>query len=185
MGAVEQKIRGGYQSVWSQSHENWTFYGSLFFCCTVFTTVGEETLKFLLSVFFVSLHPCFAILLSVSLFCFMAFHCFACKLTYNTCLLNSLSYFITLFLCQFLYSITVRVLFQHRPLLWVTASIMTKLLRRKPEVKHCCKIKNSAEFFTLLKKILHKIPLRFACTVLITLLSYCKKQHALNFLKRK
>ncbi|XP_026998893.1 potassium channel subfamily K member 18 [Tachysurus fulvidraco] len=40
MGAVEQKIRGGYQSVWSQSHENWTFYGSLFFCCTVFTTVG-------------------------------------------------------------------------------------------------------------------------------------------------
>ncbi|KAG7328605.1 hypothetical protein KOW79_008549 [Hemibagrus wyckioides] len=40
VGAIEQKIRGGYQSVWSQSHKNWNFYGSLFFCCTVFTTVG-------------------------------------------------------------------------------------------------------------------------------------------------
>ncbi|TSU37061.1 Potassium channel subfamily K member 18 [Bagarius yarrelli] len=40
VGALEPKIRGGYQSVWSQSHQNWTFYGSLFFCCTVFTTVG-------------------------------------------------------------------------------------------------------------------------------------------------
>ncbi|KAB5562005.1 hypothetical protein PHYPO_G00013000 [Pangasianodon hypophthalmus] len=40
MGAVEQKIRMDYQAVWSQSYKNWTFYGSLFFCCTVFTTVG-------------------------------------------------------------------------------------------------------------------------------------------------
>ncbi|KAI5102698.1 potassium channel subfamily K member 18 [Silurus meridionalis] len=40
VGAIEQKIRTDYQAVWSQSHKNWTFYGSLFFCCTVFTTVG-------------------------------------------------------------------------------------------------------------------------------------------------
>ncbi|XP_053489422.1 potassium channel subfamily K member 18 [Ictalurus furcatus] len=40
VGALEQKIRTDYQAVWFQSYEKWTFYGSLFFCCTVFTTVG-------------------------------------------------------------------------------------------------------------------------------------------------
>lgn len=40
VGALEQKIRTDYQAVWAQSYEKWTFYGSLFFCCTVFTTVG-------------------------------------------------------------------------------------------------------------------------------------------------
>ncbi|KAF4084377.1 hypothetical protein AMELA_G00127970 [Ameiurus melas] len=40
VGALEKKIRKDYQAVWSQSYKNWTFYGSLFFCCTVFTTVG-------------------------------------------------------------------------------------------------------------------------------------------------
>ncbi|MCI4382371.1 hypothetical protein PGIGA_G00014120 [Pangasianodon gigas] len=40
VGAIEQKIRTDYQAVWSQSYTKWTFYGSLFFCCTVFTTVG-------------------------------------------------------------------------------------------------------------------------------------------------
>ncbi|KAM9466355.1 potassium channel subfamily K member 18 [Clarias gariepinus] len=40
VGAIEEKIRTDYQAVWSQSYTKWTFYGSLFFCCTVFTSVG-------------------------------------------------------------------------------------------------------------------------------------------------
>ncbi|MCJ8736578.1 hypothetical protein PDJAM_G00014100 [Pangasius djambal] len=40
VGAIEQKISKDYQAAWSQSYKKWNFYGSLFFCCTVFTTVG-------------------------------------------------------------------------------------------------------------------------------------------------
>ncbi|XP_068424536.1 potassium channel subfamily K member 18 [Clinocottus analis] len=29
-----------FKSVWFQKPQNWTFFGSMFFCCTVFTTVG-------------------------------------------------------------------------------------------------------------------------------------------------
>uniref|UniRef100_A0A4W4HBL3 Potassium channel domain-containing protein n=1 Tax=Electrophorus electricus TaxID=8005 RepID=A0A4W4HBL3_ELEEL len=37
---VGQKILQDYKAVWSQRPQRWHFYGSLFFCCTVFTTVG-------------------------------------------------------------------------------------------------------------------------------------------------
>ncbi|XP_055758209.1 potassium channel subfamily K member 18 [Salvelinus fontinalis] len=37
---LENEINGGFKSIWLQRPERWTFYGSLFFCCTVFTTVG-------------------------------------------------------------------------------------------------------------------------------------------------
>ncbi|XP_061601574.1 potassium channel subfamily K member 18 [Cololabis saira] len=36
---VEIKMKD-FKSIWFQSHERWTFFGSMFFCCTVFTTVG-------------------------------------------------------------------------------------------------------------------------------------------------
>ncbi|XP_062863952.1 potassium channel subfamily K member 18 [Trichomycterus rosablanca] len=37
---VEKQIMNNYQAVWSQSPQRWDFYGSLFFCCTIFSTVG-------------------------------------------------------------------------------------------------------------------------------------------------
>lgn len=37
---VKGKIQGGFQSIWLQRPERWDFFGSMFFCCTVFTTVG-------------------------------------------------------------------------------------------------------------------------------------------------
>ncbi|XP_020482112.1 potassium channel subfamily K member 18 [Labrus bergylta] len=37
---VEGKMRGEFKSTWLQSPERWNFSRSLFFCCTVFTTVG-------------------------------------------------------------------------------------------------------------------------------------------------
>ncbi|XP_007244711.3 potassium channel subfamily K member 18 [Astyanax mexicanus] len=38
--AVGEKILREFKAVWMQSSDRWHFYGSLFFCCTVFTTVG-------------------------------------------------------------------------------------------------------------------------------------------------
>ncbi|KAM6956610.1 potassium channel subfamily K member 18 [Aplochiton taeniatus] len=37
---IETEIQVGFKSVWLQSPARWTFFGSMFFCCTVFTTVG-------------------------------------------------------------------------------------------------------------------------------------------------
>ncbi|XP_068184125.1 potassium channel subfamily K member 18 [Antennarius striatus] len=37
---VETKMRTEFKSIWLQRPNRWTFFGSLFFCCTVFTTVG-------------------------------------------------------------------------------------------------------------------------------------------------
>ncbi|XP_063047356.1 potassium channel subfamily K member 18 [Engraulis encrasicolus] len=37
---VDKKLRKELKAVWLQHPDNWSFYGSLFFCCTVFTTVG-------------------------------------------------------------------------------------------------------------------------------------------------
>nr|XP_046257978.1 potassium channel subfamily K member 18 [Scatophagus argus] len=37
---VEIKMRYGFNSIWLQRPDRWTFFGSMFFCCTVFTTVG-------------------------------------------------------------------------------------------------------------------------------------------------
>ncbi|XP_035462819.2 potassium channel subfamily K member 18 [Scophthalmus maximus] len=37
---VEIKMRRGFKSIWFQRPDRWDFFGSLFFCCTVFTTVG-------------------------------------------------------------------------------------------------------------------------------------------------
>ncbi|CAB1343554.1 unnamed protein product, partial [Coregonus sp. 'balchen'] len=36
---LKEEINGGFKSIWLQRPDLWTFYGSLFFCCTVFTTV--------------------------------------------------------------------------------------------------------------------------------------------------
>ncbi|KAM9364926.1 potassium channel subfamily K member 18 [Pholidichthys leucotaenia] len=36
---VKQKMEK-FKSIWLQSPKRWTFFGSMFFCCTVFTTVG-------------------------------------------------------------------------------------------------------------------------------------------------
>ncbi|KAL7873682.1 hypothetical protein AOLI_G00127530 [Acnodon oligacanthus] len=40
VGQDLEMILKDYKAVWSQKPERWHFYGSLFFCCTVFTTVG-------------------------------------------------------------------------------------------------------------------------------------------------
>ncbi|XP_073338475.1 potassium channel subfamily K member 18 [Pagrus major] len=37
---VETKMQFGFKSIWLQRPDRWTFFGSMFFCCTVFTTVG-------------------------------------------------------------------------------------------------------------------------------------------------
>ncbi|KAM8739607.1 potassium channel subfamily K member 18 [Acanthopagrus schlegelii] len=37
---VEAKMQFGFKSIWLQRADRWTFFGSMFFCCTVFTTVG-------------------------------------------------------------------------------------------------------------------------------------------------
>ncbi|XP_051280050.1 potassium channel subfamily K member 18 [Dicentrarchus labrax] len=37
---VEFEMQKGFKSIWFQRPERWTFFGSMFFCCTVFTTVG-------------------------------------------------------------------------------------------------------------------------------------------------
>ncbi|XP_040906294.1 potassium channel subfamily K member 18 [Toxotes jaculatrix] len=37
---VETKMRNGFKSIWLQRPDRWNFFGSMFFCCTVFTTVG-------------------------------------------------------------------------------------------------------------------------------------------------
>ncbi|XP_030643302.1 potassium channel subfamily K member 18 [Chanos chanos] len=37
---IEDKIEKDFQPIWLQRPERWHFFGSLFFCCTVFTTVG-------------------------------------------------------------------------------------------------------------------------------------------------
>lgn len=39
---VETKMRSGFKSIWLQRPDRWTFFGSMFFCCTVFTTVGKH-----------------------------------------------------------------------------------------------------------------------------------------------
>lgn len=39
---VEKKMRFGFKSIWLQRPDRWTFFGSMFFCCTVFTTVGKS-----------------------------------------------------------------------------------------------------------------------------------------------
>lgn len=39
---VEKKMREGFKSIWLQRPDRWTFFGSMFFCCTVFTTVGRS-----------------------------------------------------------------------------------------------------------------------------------------------
>ncbi|KAM4614817.1 potassium channel subfamily K member 18 [Polymixia lowei] len=38
--SVEEDIGKGFKSIWLQRPDRWTFFGSMFFCCTVFTTVG-------------------------------------------------------------------------------------------------------------------------------------------------
>uniref|UniRef100_A0A4W5NET8 Potassium channel, subfamily K, member 18 n=1 Tax=Hucho hucho TaxID=62062 RepID=A0A4W5NET8_9TELE len=37
---LEKEINRGFKSIWLQRPERWTYDASLFFCCTVFTTVG-------------------------------------------------------------------------------------------------------------------------------------------------
>nr|ACO13389.1 Potassium channel subfamily K member 18 [Esox lucius] len=39
---LENEIPKRFKSIWLQRPDNWTFFGSLFFCCTVFTTVGPR-----------------------------------------------------------------------------------------------------------------------------------------------
>ncbi|XP_019737435.1 potassium channel subfamily K member 18 isoform X1 [Hippocampus comes] len=37
---VEHKMNDGFKTIWLQQPDSWTFFGSMFFVCTVFTTVG-------------------------------------------------------------------------------------------------------------------------------------------------
>ncbi|XP_069579121.1 potassium channel subfamily K member 18 [Brachyistius frenatus] len=37
---VKTKMQEEFKSIWLQRPERWSFFGSMFFCCTVFTTVG-------------------------------------------------------------------------------------------------------------------------------------------------
>nr|XP_019944146.1 PREDICTED: potassium channel subfamily K member 18 [Paralichthys olivaceus] len=37
---VETKMKDDFKSIWLQRPDRWNFFGSMFFCCTVFTTVG-------------------------------------------------------------------------------------------------------------------------------------------------
>ncbi|XP_062375732.1 potassium channel subfamily K member 18 [Sardina pilchardus] len=37
---VDRMLRTELKAIWLQHPDKWSFYGSLFFCCTVFTTVG-------------------------------------------------------------------------------------------------------------------------------------------------
>ncbi|CAL8255590.1 unnamed protein product [Lota lota] len=37
---VQDNIKTGFKSIWLQHPSRWNFTGSMFFCCTVFTTVG-------------------------------------------------------------------------------------------------------------------------------------------------
>ncbi|KAK2832672.1 hypothetical protein Q5P01_016561 [Channa striata] len=37
---VEARMRRDFKSIWLQRPDRWDFFGSMFFCCTVFTTVG-------------------------------------------------------------------------------------------------------------------------------------------------
>uniref|UniRef100_A0A8C6KEJ1 Potassium channel, subfamily K, member 18 n=1 Tax=Nothobranchius furzeri TaxID=105023 RepID=A0A8C6KEJ1_NOTFU len=39
-----------FKSVWFQGPHRWDFFGSMFFCCTVFTTVGKRVKVFLIFV---------------------------------------------------------------------------------------------------------------------------------------
>ncbi|MEQ2289639.1 hypothetical protein AMECASPLE_035242 [Ameca splendens] len=41
---VEKKMKE-FKTIWFQSPSRWHFFGSMFFCCTVFTTVGKLVLK--------------------------------------------------------------------------------------------------------------------------------------------
>ncbi|KAI4899857.1 hypothetical protein NFI96_010931, partial [Prochilodus magdalenae] len=47
---VLNQILMNYSAELSQSPDRWHFYGSLFFCCTVFSTVGEVLLSASLSI---------------------------------------------------------------------------------------------------------------------------------------
>uniref|UniRef100_A0A671USP5 Potassium channel, subfamily K, member 18 n=1 Tax=Sparus aurata TaxID=8175 RepID=A0A671USP5_SPAAU len=37
---VENMMQFEFKSIWLQRADRWTFFGSMFFCCTVFTTVA-------------------------------------------------------------------------------------------------------------------------------------------------
>uniref|UniRef100_UPI0037E7F435 potassium channel subfamily K member 18 n=1 Tax=Semicossyphus pulcher TaxID=241346 RepID=UPI0037E7F435 len=37
---IEAEMQDGFKSIWLQRPDRWHFFGSMFFCCTVFTTVG-------------------------------------------------------------------------------------------------------------------------------------------------
>lgn len=39
---VQTKMDREFKSIWLQRPARWSFFGSMFFCCTVFTTVGES-----------------------------------------------------------------------------------------------------------------------------------------------